>query len=211
MKNLRAILALHACAAAMLCSAPASAALLSHGDGSFTDTGTGYLWRSLAQYDGLDYASALALLPSGYHVASDVELATLTAAAPADPARFAADAAAMGAVVDAATGFGMIWGYYGDGTHYAWKADYDTSWNTNAASNAYGWMNWDYAVGPDESSTGLSIFAVDTAPATAPGAVPEPVAASTTAPIAAASAAKRAGSAGAAAVRVASSTPLATW
>jgi len=166
--SLHSFVAACACAAAALACPLASAALIKHGDGSFTDTDSGYLWRTLAQYDGLDYASALALLPAGYHVASDAELATLTAAAPADPATFAVDAAAMG--IDPAAG--GIWGFYGDGTQYAWKYDYDTAWNTNAASNAYGWTNWDYAVGPGDAMAGLSLFAVNTAAVAAD--VPEP-------------------------------------
>jgi hypothetical protein len=167
MTPVRTLLAALACSTAMLASPLAGAALINHGDGSFTDTGSGYLWRTLAQYDGLDYASALALLPAGYHVASAAELATLTADAPADPSSFAADAAAMGA--DPASG--AIWAFYGDGTQYAWRFDYDTTWNTSAAGNAYGWTSWNYAVGPDDAMPGLSLFAVN---ATAAADVPEP-------------------------------------
>jgi hypothetical protein len=170
MKSLRIYFAASACVLAVLACPLAQASLLNHGDGSFTDTDTGYLWRTLAQYDGLDYASALALLPAGYHAASEAELATLTAAAPADPAGYAADAAALGA-----SPYGFIWGFYGDGTRYVWKADYATAWNSNAA-NASGWDNWNYAVPPDTAFAGLSLFAVNTAPAAAPavGEVPEP-------------------------------------
>lgn len=168
MQSFRTFVAACTCAAAALACPTAGATLVNHGDGSFTDTASGYLWRTLAQYDGLDYGGALALLPAGYHVASAAELATLTVAAPADPAAFAVDTAAMGI----APGAGGIWGFYGDGTQYAWKFDYDTAWNTNAASNAYGWTNWDYAVGPGDAMPGLSLFAVDTAAAAAD--VPEP-------------------------------------
>jgi len=167
MTSVRTLLAAFACSTAMLASPLAGAALINHGDGSFTDTDSGYLWRTLAQYDGLDYASALALLPAGYHVASAAELATLSADSPADPSSFAADAAAMGA--DPASG--AIWGFYGDGTQYAWKFDYDTTWNTSAAGNAYGWTSWNYPVGPDDAMPGLSLFAVSTAAA---ADVPEP-------------------------------------
>lgn len=151
-----------ACAACSL----AQASLVNHNDGSFTDTGTGYVWRTLDQYDGLDYASAVAVLPAGYHAATPDELATLTAAAPADPARFGTDAAAMGAGAS-----GIIWGYYGDGNRYAWKDGFDTSWNTNTA-NPYGWTDWNYAVTPSVATAGLSLFAVNTAVS----AVPEPAA-----------------------------------
>lgn len=167
MTSVRTLLATFACSTAMLASPLAGAALINHGDGSFTDTDSGYLWRTLAQYDGLDYASALDLLPAGYHVASAAELATLTADAPADPSSFAADAAAMGA----GPASGAIWGFYGDGTQYAWKFDYDTTWNTSAAGNAYGWTSWNYTVGPDDAMPGLSLFAVSTAAA---ADVPEP-------------------------------------
>lgn len=165
MTHLRTFIA--ACALA-LAALPASAALVNNGNGSFTDTSSGYLWRTLGQYDGLHYADAVALLPTGYHVASIAELATLAASAPADPARYALDAAAMG-VADPANG---IWGFYGDGSQYAWKFDYDTTWNTSAATDPYGWFNYGYPVGADEADAGLSLFAVDTTPAGAP--VPEP-------------------------------------
>jgi hypothetical protein len=153
----------------MALAAPlAHASLVNHDDGSFTDTDTGYLWRALAQYDGLDYASAVALLPAGYHAASEAELATLTAAAPADPASFALDAAAMGA-----SPYGTIWGFYGDGTRYLWKTEYDTTWSSNA-TNGQGWDNWAYTIPAGTAFDGLSLFAVNTMPAQAEGTVPEP-------------------------------------
>jgi hypothetical protein len=157
MKTLNKLLAAHLCAFAALACPLANATLINHNDGSFTDTESGYLWRTLAQYDGLDYASALALLPAGYHVASEGELATLTAHAPADPAAFASDAAAMGAIPD----YGIVWGFYGDGSRYAWKADYDTIWNSSAA-NGQAWLAWNYDVPAGEASPGLSVFAVNT-------------------------------------------------
>jgi hypothetical protein len=164
MKHIRMLMAVPVLAATLLAPA-AHAALVNHQNGSFTDTSTGYLWRTLAQYDGLDYASAVALLPLGFHVASGAEFATLAAAAPATPASFAADLAAVGGAGD-----GIVWGFYGNGTAYAWKTGTDTAWNTNAASNPYGWTNWGYAVDPGDAFPGLSLFAVNTAPA----AVPEP-------------------------------------
>jgi hypothetical protein len=151
------LLAAHLCAIAALACPLASASLINHNDGSFTDTDSGYLWHTLAQYDGLDYAATLAALPAGYHVASEAELATLTAHAPADPASFATDAAAMGAL----PGTGMIWGFYGDGSRYAWKADYDTAWNSTAA-NSQGWFAWNYDVPAGYAWPGLSVFAVNT-------------------------------------------------
>jgi hypothetical protein len=171
MKTLRHSLAALACVLAAAACPLAQASLVNNGDGSFTDTATGYAWRTLAQYDGLDYTSALALLPSGYHAASEAELATLSDAAPADssnPAGFALDAAAMGA-----NPYGIIWGFYGDGTRYLWKTEYDDSWISSAA-NAAGWFNADYAVPLGYASEGLSLFAVDTRIAANPVSVPEP-------------------------------------
>lgn len=166
MKKLTVIIATHACLVAALASPLANAGLINNGNGSFTDTGTGYLWRTLAQYDGLDFASAAALLPTGYHVASAAELATLTAQAPAIPANFSDGLAAMGA----SPANDVIWGYYGDGTRYLWQFNGDTAWNSNADGD-YGWTNWDYAVEPAFASAGLSLFAVNTA---AQADVPEP-------------------------------------
>jgi hypothetical protein len=166
MTTFRKLLAAHLCAFAALACPLASASLINHNDGSFTDTESGYLWRTLAQYDGLDYAAARAALPAGFHVASEAELGTLTAHAPADPANFAADAATMGAMPD----YGIIWGFYGDGSRYLWKADYDTAWNSSAA-NGQGWQAWNYDVPAGEAWAGLSIFAVNTS---VQADVPEP-------------------------------------
>lgn len=148
-----------------LAPALASASIVNHGDGSFSDTTSGYLWRTLAQYDGLDFASAVALLPAGYQVATAAQVAQLSADAPASPATFSATLAAMGANPDN----GGIWGFYGDGTRYLWQFEGDTSWNSNA-DGAYGWTNWHYAVEPGASFAGLSLFAVNTGASS----VPEP-------------------------------------
>lgn len=152
-------------AAGALATPFAQAALVNHGDGSFTDTATGWQWRTLAQYDGLDFATAAAALPTAYHVASEAELATLTAAAPAVGTHFAADAVAMGAT----PGADIIWGFYGDGSSYAWKDALDTTWNSSAANGA-GWFSFAYPVDAGTALPGLSLFAVDTDVA----AVPEP-------------------------------------
>jgi hypothetical protein len=157
MKLLNKLIAAHLCAFAALACPLANASLINHNDGSFTDTDSGYVWRTLAQYDGYDFASARALLPAGYHVASESELATLTSHAPADPAAFGADAAAMGA--DPASG--MIWGFYGDGLRYAWKASYDDVWNSSTA-NDQNWLAWNYEVPEGTAIPGLSLFAVNT-------------------------------------------------
>jgi hypothetical protein len=155
------------CTLALLAAAPAGAVLINHQDGSFTDTATGYLWRTLAQYDGMRFDDAVTLLPAGYHVSSETELATLTAAAPTAANGLGALLASMGAATDS----GMVWGFYGDGQRYAWLAEGDTAWNSNTA-NGFGWTNWNYAVSPDDAFTGLSLFAVNTAPVQA--TVPEP-------------------------------------
>jgi hypothetical protein len=172
MNTLRHSLAALACVLAAAACPLAQASLINNGDGSFTDTATHYTWRTLAQYDGLDYTSALALLPTGYHAAGEAELATLTAAAAdsSDPAGFALDAAAMGASASASAN-GIIWGFYGDGTRYLWKTEYDDTWISSAA-NATGWFNADYAVPLGYASEGLSLFAVNTT--VAANAVPEP-------------------------------------
>jgi hypothetical protein len=153
--------------AAMALACPlAHASLINHGDGSFADTDTGYVWRALDQYAGLDYASAVSLLPTGYHVATEAELASLAAAIPAVPGAFDADATTTGAA-----GAGIIWGFYGDGSRYAWRDAFDTSWNTNAA-NGQGWTDWNYGLDATTAFSALSLFAVDTDGVQA--AVPEP-------------------------------------
>lgn len=169
MKHL-ATLAASFCALALLAAPAAHASLVNNNDGTFTDTQTGYLWRTLGQYDGLNYAAAKALLPAGYHVASAAELGTLTAHAPAGPANFAALVAAMGANADN----GMIWAFYGDGSNWLWDDGYAAQWATNAASNAYGWDNWNYAGDASYAQSGLSLFAVDTDVVVPGGQVPEP-------------------------------------
>jgi hypothetical protein len=166
MKLLNKLIAAHLCAFAVLACPLANASLINHNDGSFTDTDSGYLWRTLAQYDGADFASARALLPAGYHVASETELATLASHAPADPSTFDADVAAMGA--DPASG--MIWGFYGDGSRYAWKAWYDDAWNSSTA-NGQGWLDWNYEVPAGSAFPGMSLFAVNTS---VQADVPEP-------------------------------------
>lgn len=170
MKSFNTILAAHAFVLAALACPLANASLINNGNGSFTDTSTGYRWQTLAQYDGKNYAAVLGALPTGYHVASEAELATLTASALANPASFASDTFAMGA----SPGANMIWGFYGDGSLYAWKFDFDTMWNTNAAplpggyTTANGWLAWDYPIGTGYSSPGLSVFAVNTTPVSEP-------------------------------------------
>lgn len=162
MKPILKLLAAHACALAVLACPQANAGIVKQSDGvSFRDSKTGYLWRTLAQYDGLDFLTAVSQLPSGYQAATGAQIAELITDAEAAPISFDAEAAAMGANPD------MIWGYYGDGTTYAWKASYDTAWNFNNQDP------WNYAVTPDVAIPGLSLFAVDTAVA-AQAAVPEP-------------------------------------
>jgi hypothetical protein len=173
MKKLSKLLAAQACAIAVLASPLAQASLVKVDDGSFRDTDTGYLWRTLGQYDGMDYGTAVNALPTGYHVASEAELATLTTAAPVDstnPAVFDQLAAVMGASYDPDNP--MIWGFYGDGTRYAWTDDWEDTWTSNAA-NASGWADADTGLVPAGfSDPYLSIFAVDTAAAQT--SVPEP-------------------------------------
>lgn len=171
MKLSTTLLAGIACACILAAAPSAHASLVNHGDGSFTDTDTGYLWRTLAQYDGLDFASASALLPAGYHVASAAELAVLATHTPAGAASLASVVAATGATPDN----GIVWGFYGDGTHYLWDDGSENVWATNDSANAYGWDNWGYALPAGFQMAGLSLFALNTSPDAAQGAaVPEP-------------------------------------
>ena len=174
MNKLSKILAAQLCALAVLACPLAKASLVTQDAGSFRDTDTGYLWRTLGQYYGMSYNDAVLALPTGYHVASEAELATLTAAAPAGPlAGFLQDAAIMGASFDPDNP--MIWGFYGDSTRYAWLTGWgdDDAWWTSAKNNASGWDNADIGkVQTNFSDPYLSIFAVDTAAAQT--SVPEP-------------------------------------
>lgn len=174
-KNLSKILAAQACAIAVLACPLAKASLVAQDPGSFLDDSTGYLWRTLAQYDGMTYAAAVAALPAGYHVASEAELATLTKDAPVDstnPSTFDQLAALIGAQY--APYNPMIWGFYGDGGSYAWTDDWEDSWTSSTASaSTTGWADADTGPVPaDFSDPYLSIFAVDTDATQA--RVPEP-------------------------------------
>ena len=152
----------HACALAVLACPQANASIVKQDDASFLDTDTGYLWRTLAQYDGLDFATAAAALPADYQVADKAQLLTLFNDAKADS--FDTDVAAMGAIPD----YGMIWGFYGDGTSYAWKAAFDADWSFSSDDP------WNYEVDAGYLSPGLSLFALDTSASAPQAAVPEP-------------------------------------
>lgn len=89
-------------------SAPAAAALVNPVDGTFTDTSTGYLWRTLMQYDGMSFSDAAALLPAAYHVASETELSALTSSLAVGTGTVATLQAAMGAL----PGNAIVWGFY---------------------------------------------------------------------------------------------------
>lgn len=156
MKRTNFLLAGAVCACALLAGQAAHAAIVNNNDGTFSDTVSGAVWRSLGQYDGLDFATAKSLLPSGFHVASAAELGTLTSHAPAGAANFNALVSAMGANPAS----GIIWGFYGDGSTWLWNDGYGSLWATNAAANAYGWDNWNYAGDASATYTGLSLFAV---------------------------------------------------
>jgi hypothetical protein len=168
MKTLKQVAGASLCAIAVLFSPLARATLINHNDGTFTDTASGYLWRTLDQYDGLTFAQAVAALPTGFRAATADEVAGLTAHAPANSATFAADAAAMGL----SNAYDIIWGFYGDSSHYVWREYWnDDSWSSDA-SNKYGWYDFGYALPAGYSSPGLSLFAVDTTPPSSN--VPEP-------------------------------------
>lgn len=138
-------------------AAPASATLINNNNNTFTDTATGYTWLTLSQNNGTNYFDAVAALPTGFHAASSAELGTLTAAAPANPATFAADYAAMGGLSDR----GLLWGYFGEGDQWAWKWSDGNVWNTNNSSEN-GWIDNGYDVSPFSTYDDLSLFAVNT-------------------------------------------------
>lgn len=171
-KKFSKIVAVHACAIAALACPLAKATLVQQADGkSFIDTSNGYQWRTLAQYDGMTFSQAVNALPTGYHVASAAELATLTADAPVDandPTVFDNLAVIMGA--EYADWNPMIWGFYGDGTSYAWTDDWESTWTSNVVTANWAYQNTGLA-GAGFSAPYLSIFAVDTP---APANVPEP-------------------------------------
>lgn len=173
MKKFSKILA-HACAIAILACPLAKAALVKQSDTTFFDTDSKYTWLTLGPYYDMNFSDAVKALPAGFHVASEAELATLTAAAPALPSGdFVQEAAVMGAKIDPDNP--MIWGFYGDGTRYAWLTGWGDGYDawTSSTANASGWANADIGVVPAGSHDGyLSIFAVDTDPS--PASVPEP-------------------------------------
>lgn len=165
MKPILKLFAAPAFAFAIAACPQANASIVKQADGtSFLDTHTGYLWRTLAQYDGATFGAASTALPTGYRVATEAQLAILAADADADLATFDAELAAMGA--KAAND--ILWGFYGDGTAYAWKTRYDTAWSFSSQDP------WNYGVPADFATDGLSLFAVNTSVATSQGEVPEP-------------------------------------
>jgi hypothetical protein len=173
MKKISTILA-QACAIAILACPLAKAALVKQSDTTFLDTGSKYVWLALGPYYGMSFSAAVKALPAGFHVASEKELATLTAAAPPLPdGDFTQQAAVMGARIDPDNP--MIWGFYGDGARYAWLTGWGDgldAW-TSSTANSSGWANADIGiVGAGAHDAYLSIFAVDTDPA--PANVPEP-------------------------------------
>jgi hypothetical protein len=174
MNKLTKIVAAQLCALAVLACPLAKATLVAQDAGSFRDTDSHYVWRTLGQYDNMSYTEAVNALPTGFHVATEAELATLTAAAPAGPlAGFMQDAAVMGASIDPDNP--MIWGFYGDGTRYAWLTGWGDGFDTwtSSTANASGWDNADIGkVQPNTRAPYLSLFAVDTAAAQT--SVPEP-------------------------------------
>lgn len=164
MKTILKHVAAQACAFAIFACPQVHAGIVKQADGlSLRDTETGYLWRTLAQYDSADYGTAVHALPAGYQVANEAQVIDLFADADASLGSFDQEMTAMGANPDA----GMIWGFYGDGSTYAWKGSFDTGWNFSGRDP------WNYIVPADFATPGLSLFAVNTA-AASDAAVPEP-------------------------------------
>ena len=160
------VLATLLCATGLFAAASANATLVNNANGTFTDTTSGYVWKTLSQFNNMNYNTAVASLSPGFHAASATELATLTTDDPAIPANFTADYNAMGA----SSTRGLIWGFFGNGTEWAWKFSYDTTWYTND-STANGWASLNYAVSPSSAYSDLGLFAVNTGATTS---VPEP-------------------------------------
>jgi hypothetical protein len=174
MNKLNKMVAAQLCALAVLACPLAKAALVAQDAYTFRDTDSRYVWRTLGQYDNMSYTDAVNALPTGFHVATEAELASLTLAAPPGSFDdFLANAAVMGAKFDPDNP--MIWGFYGDSTRYAWLTgwgDGTDAWTSNLA-NASGWDNANTGkVQPNTRAPYLSLFAVDTAAAQA--SVPEP-------------------------------------
>lgn len=140
--------------ASLACLTSAQATLVNNGNGTFSDTATGYVWQDVSTFYGMSASSMSSALLTGFHFATTTELATLQAAAPAVTSRFFTDAAAM----DVPTGSGtrnLIWGTYGDLTTYSWK------WSSSTAWSFYGSYT-------GSSYADMGAFAVNT------NAVPEP-------------------------------------
>ncbi|MES2257151.1 MAG: PEP-CTERM sorting domain-containing protein [Pseudomonadota bacterium] len=157
---------------------PGHATLISSADNgenwlfTFTDTATGYKWLTLEMTAGATYTAAAAFLPTGFHVASSDEMATLTSAAPAVPDNFLSDYITIYGMSNDL--YSIIQGYFGDGNQLAWKSSSDTTWHTNNSSD-HGWVNHNFVISTETrnhyESFKLGIFAVDTS---ASVTVPEP-------------------------------------
>lgn len=111
----------------------ASAALITDGPGYFQDTTTGYRWMDINQFYNKTYPQMLALLPSGFAPADAAQMQTLMDDAPAGASTYLSDAAVMGVPSPTPFNRDIIWGFYGDGTHWAYKFRTDTSWTTAVA------------------------------------------------------------------------------
>ncbi|MDC8783609.1 PEP-CTERM sorting domain-containing protein [Roseateles koreensis] len=136
----------------------ANASLVQNGNGTFTDTSTGYQWQNISTFWGVQTVSMNALLLSGFQFANLSQVQQLQADAPAIAANFYADAAAMGAPQPTPLNRDLIWGVYGDLSEYTWK------WSTNE-SGVWAYSQTDVGSYPD-----MGAFAVNTNP----GTVPEP-------------------------------------
>ena len=109
----------------------ANAALVQNGNGTFSDTSTGYQWQDISTFWNVDTSQMATLLKPGFHFASLSELNSLQLAAPAIPGNFVSDVAAMGVPNPTTLNRNLIWGVYGDLSQWSWKFDYDAQWNFN--------------------------------------------------------------------------------
>lgn len=114
--------------ASLALTTAAQASLVTNGNGTFNDTVTGYVWQDVSTFYGLSAANMNSVLLPGFHFADLTELSTLHSAAPANPANFFTDAAAMGVPTGSGTR-NLIWGTYGDFTNWSWKYSSNSTWN----------------------------------------------------------------------------------
>ena len=117
--------ALLALLASIVTFGTAGATLVNNGGGTFTDSVTGQTWMNVSTFYNHTYAEAQTLLLPGFQFATTAQMNQLEADTGLDAetpdAIFIAVAAAMGVPTPATPGGRqLIWGFYGDGSNYAY-------------------------------------------------------------------------------------------